>query len=118
MRSRVYRMIATAAIMLFSLPAVAQVIPPSDLPGRERFRFEPPAAPRSQPGGATISLPSTVAPPGAETVRLFLRDVVIEGSTVYRFDEFAPYYNGLVGHEITLADVYGIAQKITARYGS
>ena len=40
---------------------------PSELPGRERERFVDPPAPRAQPGGDTISLPSTVAPAGAET---------------------------------------------------
>src|SRR5262245_43167206 len=118
MVSRVCRMIAAAAIMAWSLPAVAQIIPGSELPGRERQRFEQPQLPRSQPRGTTITLPSTVAPPGAETVRLFLRDVIIEGSTVYKFDELSIYYHDLVGREITLADVYGIAQRITTRYGN
>jgi hemolysin activation/secretion protein len=111
------RIIATVAMLIASLPAVAQ-IPPSELPGRERERFEQPQPPRAQPAGPTITLPSTVAPAGAENVKLILRGVRIEGSTVYRFEELAPLYRDLVGREISLAAVYDIAQRITARYGN
>src|SRR3954464_15788740 len=111
------RIFAVAAMLVASLPAVAQ-IPGSELPGRERQRFETPQAPRAQPGGATITLPSTVAPEGADKVKLFLRGVRIEGSTVYSFEDLAALYQDLVGHEVTLAQVYEIAQRITARYGS
>jgi hemolysin activation/secretion protein len=104
-------------MLMASLPAVAQ-IPGSELPGRERQRFEEPQAPRARPGGATITLPSTVAPPGAEKVKLLLRGVRIEGSTVYRFEDLAALYQDFVGREVTLAQVYEIAQRITARYGN
>jgi hemolysin activation/secretion protein len=88
------------------------------LPGRERQRFETPQPPRAQPGGATITLPSTVAPEGADKVKLLLRGVRIEGSTVYSFEDLAVLYHDLVGREVTLAQVYEIAQRITARYGN
>jgi hemolysin activation/secretion protein len=112
------RMIAAAAMLIVSLPAVAQVIPPSELPGRERQRFEQPAAPRAQPGGSPITLPSTVAPPGAENIKVRLRGVRIEGATVYRDDELAAFYRDLVGHEVPLTAIYEIAQRITAHYGN
>jgi hemolysin activation/secretion protein len=111
------RIFAVAAMLVASLPAVAQ-IPGSELPGRERQRFETPQAPRAQPGGATITLPSTVAPEGAEKVKLLLRGVRVEGSTVYSFEDLAALYHDFVGHEVTLAQVYEIAQRITARYGN
>jgi hemolysin activation/secretion protein len=110
-------MIAAAAMLLASLPAVAQ-IPPSELPGRERDRFQDPTPPRAQPAGAAITLPSTVAPAGAESMNVVLRGVRIEGSTVYRFEELAPLYQDLVGHSVPLTAVYDIAARITARYGN
>jgi hemolysin activation/secretion protein len=110
-------MIAAAAMLLASLPAVAQ-IPPSELPGRERDRFQEPAPPRAQPAGAAITLPSTVAPAGAESMTVVLRGVRIEGATVYRFDELAPLYQDIVGRSVPLTAVYDIAARITARYGS
>jgi hemolysin activation/secretion protein len=112
------RMIAAAAILTVSLPAVAQVIPPSELPGRERQRFEQPTPPRAQPGGAPITLPSTVAPPGAENIKVRVRGVRIEGATVYRNNELEAFYRDLVGREVPLTAVYEIAQRITAHYGN
>ncbi len=117
---RLGRMIAAAAIVsFFSLPAIAQVIPPSELPGRARERFEDQLpATRAQPAGTTITLPSTVAPPGADKVRLFLRGVQVTGSTVYSAEQLKAIYHDQVDREVTLATVYDIAQRITSRYGS
>src|SRR5205085_1561808 len=105
------------AILCFPVVAAAQVIPPSAAPGRERERFVDPQAPRAQPGG-TISLPSTVAPSGAETFRLTIRRVVVTGASVYSEEDLAPLYADLVGPEVTLAAVYEIARRITAKYGA
>lgn len=117
------RMIAAMTIVmagvLFATAVMAQPVPaPSSQPGRERERFTTPPAPLSQPGGATISLPSTVAPKGAEHIKLHVRSVHITGVTVYRPEQLAPLYADLVGHEVTLAAVYELAQKITTKYGN
>ena len=98
--------------------AVAQVIPPSAQPGRERELFTQPPVPRAQPGGPAISLPSTVAPPGAEKVKLVIRSVRVVGSTIYSADELKSLYADLLGRETTLQTVYDIARRITAKYGS
>ena len=66
-----------------------------------------------QPGGPIITLPSTVAPPGAEKVIVLVRDVQVVGSTIYRADELAALYADLLGHQVTLAAVYEIAARIT-----
>ncbi len=98
--------------------AVAQVIPPSNLPGRERQLFTEPPAPLAQPGGEVMSLPSTVAPAGAANIAVFISAVEISGSTVYSADDLASLYQGLVGHEWSLQTVYDLAQRITAKYGN
>jgi hemolysin activation/secretion protein len=105
------------ALLLTTIAAFAQV-PPGELPGRERERFREPEAPRAQPGGPTITLPSTVAPAGAEKVTVTVRDVEVVGSTIYRAEELAALFADLVGHRVTLATVYEIAQRITTRYGN
>jgi hemolysin activation/secretion protein len=111
------RLIAAVALLCVALPAFAQ-IPGGALPGREREQFQQPPAPRAQPGGPVISLPSTVAPAGAESITLVLRDVTVEGATVYGRDQLAEFYRDLLGHPITLAAVYDIAKRITAKYGA
>lgn len=55
-------------------------------------------------------------PEGAENVRLTLKEITIEGSTVYSPKELSEYYSDLVGKEITLADIYIAAAKINQRY--
>jgi hemolysin activation/secretion protein len=107
------------ALALIGIPAVAnaQVIPPSDQPGRERERFVEPTAPRAQPRGPVIALPSTVAPAGAESITLTIRSVQVIGSTVYSAADFAPLYKDLLGKQVTLQAVYDLAQRMTAKYG-
>ena len=114
---------AAVATLSASLPAFAQVIPPSALPGsalpgreRQQFQEQPPA--RAQPGGPAIKLPSTVAPEGADRIVLVLRGVQIEGATIYRPEEMQTLYQDLVGHQVTLTAVYDIAQRLTAKYGN
>jgi hypothetical protein len=52
----------TMFVMGLASPAAAQIIPPSEQPGREQFRFQQPAVPRAQQRGALIQLPSTGVP--------------------------------------------------------
>jgi len=111
------RLVAAVALLCVAVPAFAQ-IPGSALPGREREQFQQPVAPRAQPGGPVISLPSTVAPAGAESITLVVRNVTVEGATVYSRDQLAELYRDLLGHPITLAAVYDIAKRITAKYGA
>ena len=96
---------------------VAQTIPLSEQPGRERERFQEQPAPKAKPAGPTIVLPSTVAPEGAAAMRLLLKGVEIGGATVYSPEQLAPLYADLIGHEVALASIYEIAQRITTKYG-
>jgi hemolysin activation/secretion protein len=111
------RLLAVLAFLFLPVVAVAQVIPPGAQPGRERERFTEPTAPRAQPG-TVITLPSTVAPAGAEGIRLTVSRVVITGATVYSEADLAPLYADLIGGEVTLAAVYDLARRITAKYGA
>jgi hemolysin activation/secretion protein len=107
-----------ALVLLASSQAAVAQIPASELPGRAREQFQQPRVPLSQPGAAVISLPSTVAPPGAENLKVLVRGVRITGGTIYSPEDLAPLYQDLVGHNVPLTAVYDIAQRITARYGS
>ncbi len=123
MPSGLCRVIAALALVVVATAAgtaaMAQpVIPPSVQPGREQQRFTEPPPPLSQPGGEAISLPSTVAPKGADRIKVLVRAVHIEGMTVFTQDQMAPLYADLVGHEVTLQAIYDLAQKITTRYGN
>jgi hemolysin activation/secretion protein len=110
-----------ALLLLLLLPALAaaQVIPPGAQPGREREQLAPPVTgPRAQPVGPTISLPSTVAPAGAESIMLSVSRIVVTGATVYGEQDFAPLYADLIGREVPLAAIYELARRITVKYGA
>ena len=108
-----------ALLLLISLqPALAQIIPSSELPGRAREQFEQPRVPLSQPGAAVVSLPSTVAPQGAEKLMVTVRGVRITGSTVYSAEDLEPLYRDIIGREVPVTAIYDVAQRITAKYGA
>ena len=106
------------ATLLIASGASAQIIPPSEQLGRERERFTQPPGPQAQPGPGAISLPSTVAPAGAATTAIIVRDVRITGSTIYNAQVFLPLYEALLGHTVTVQAVYDLARAITAKYGN
>ncbi|TQF27432.1 hypothetical protein UNPF46_30680 [Bradyrhizobium sp. UNPF46] len=105
-------------MLLFASSAIAQVIPQSEQLGRDRERFIQPAGPQAQPGTGAISLPSTVAPAGAASATIIVRDVRIIGSTIYTANDFSPLYQALLGNEVTVQAVYDLARAITAKYGN
>jgi hemolysin activation/secretion protein len=100
-----------------AIPPGAQIVPPSDQPGRERERFERPAVPLAQPGGAIITAPGIEAPPGAAQTFLVIRQIRVTGASVYTTAQFAELYADLVGQKVSLQQVYDLAGRITAKYG-
>ncbi len=100
------------------VPPGAQIVPPSDQPGRERERFERPPVPLAQPGGPTIAVPGIEAPAGAAETMLVVRQIRVEGATVYTSAQLAELYADLIGHKVTLQAVYDAAGRITAKYGA
>ena len=103
---------------LLPVSAAAEPSLGSVAPGRERERFVDPPAPRAQPGGPVITLPSTAAPAGAEGIELTISRIVVTGATVYSEADLAPLYADMLGGETTLAAVYDLARRITAKYGA
>jgi hemolysin activation/secretion protein len=118
MPAGVCRIIAALAMVMASTVAMAQIVPPGEQPGRLRERFDQPQAPLSEPGGPAISLPSTVAPAGADRTFIVVRSVRVTGITVYTQEDLAPLYADLVGHKVTLQAIYDLAQRITTKYGN
>ena len=115
-------------IALLSLPlgltaTSAMAAPPSVLPGsadidrvdplRDSLPSEKLAIP---PPAETGLLPMSNPPAGAEKIKLVLRDVKIEGATVYDQSTLNATYAELLDREITLNQVWDIAARITALY--
>lgn len=118
-RGRIAKQLAiVSAALLVSSGAIAQIIPQSERLGRERERFTQPSAPQAQPGPGAISLPSTVAPAGAASTAIIVRDVRITGSTIYSAQDLLPLYQTLLGNKVTVQAVYDLARAVTAKYGN
>ena len=97
--------------------ALAQTVPSSVLPGREREIFAPPQTPVSRPANPFLQLPDTMAPETAAGIRLRIKRIEIVGSTVYGEGQFAPLYADLIGREVAASAIYALAARISARYG-
>lgn len=97
--------------------ASAQLIPSSEQPGRERFRFTDPEPPLTRLTDPFIVVPSSTSPENAARIRFRLQRVEVEGSTVYGKAELNALFEGLIGREITAADAYAAATAIGTKYG-
>lgn len=113
-------MLAALACALVSGRASAQSssVPSSADPALVPRQVQPePEAP--PPQGPIIERPREViqAPPGADRIRFVLGKVEIDGATVYTPEQLRPFYEKFLGTEISLLQVYGIAEAIGAKYG-
>lgn len=100
--------------------AVAQPVPaqlPSGAePGRELPR---PVMPQSSTAVPQITVPQGSAaevPPGARDLRFTLKDLRIEGATAFPPESLQPLYAGLIGREVSVAEVFEAANAIELRY--
>lgn len=79
-----------------------------DLPPTERPRQAPElSVPQSAP---------TRAPAGAEQIRFVLNDIELDGVTAYPPDALRSFYADLIGREVSLSDIYRVADEIQRKY--
>jgi hemolysin activation/secretion protein len=91
-------------------------LPGTVLPGQIERQFEKLPEPRAKP--AEIRVPDTrqKPPPNADAVRFVLNRLTIDGVTVYPADTVRAAYERFLGKEVTLAEIYRIADTLTTRY--
>ena len=96
--------------------AVAQTIPPSVQPGaiERQLKEQPQALPS---GKIQIPAPeSLAAPANASDIHVRLTAIDVVGARALSSAELAPAYQGLIGRDATIADLYAAANAITAKY--
>lgn len=96
--------------------AIAQTVPGTVLPGQIERQFQVPPTPRAKPFEAPAAAPQQAAPENAAEIRFVLNGVAIEGATIYPESVLRGFYEPYLGREVSLADVYAIANALTARY--
>lgn len=86
-------------------------------PSRATQEFQrPDLTPRVEPN-IQVSQPQAVgAPAGADKITFTLRNITVEGNTVYSSDEIRSVYAGQVGATQSLLTVYEIANRLTLKY--
>ncbi len=109
---------AIVALCLVTTAAYAVQIPNSVQPSRIQKQIAPRSTPQlTVPSISGAKRPARiVAPRGAKKYKFKLRSVRIEGMTVYKDASIRPLYAGEIGKTVTLAYVYGLAEKLTANY--
>ncbi|PWR25059.1 ShlB/FhaC/HecB family hemolysin secretion/activation protein [Zavarzinia aquatilis] len=109
--------LATAALLLHAMPAAAQSLPSAARPAVAPEALTPPAP--AAPGGLDlVTAPAGQPPTGAESVKLTLSALAVDGSTVYDAETLSAFYAGKIGTEVSLADIFAIAAAIEAAYRS
>jgi hemolysin activation/secretion protein len=110
--------VALGAVTGLGGAAHAQQLPGSVTPGQIERQFQTLPEPRAtEEPIVTPGLEPEKPPSGAENVHFTLSGIVVEGSTVFTQADFAPLYQPLLGKDVTLAQIYGVAAAITAKYG-
>ena len=75
------------------------------------------AAPQSAPPSDTTSTPlKSAVPAGTDTVFFVLKDITIEGSTIYDQRELKPIYQHDMGKKIPVSKLYTYVDAINNRY--
>jgi len=106
--------------VIFPTPAAAQT-GEFRLPRSTEPELRPPQLAPEKPArpGPQIKTPESApiqAPPGAEDVRFVLSDLEFQGVTVYPLVTTVRMYQDKVGKEVSLADIFAIADKLQRLY--
>ena len=115
---KIFRLIGvTAVLLLLGSGAEAQTVPSSAEPSRVGGQIAPMASAPAPGGGPAVSAPGAApAPAGAEKITLKLQRLIIEDMTAYQLSDVEPLHKDMIGKTVTLADVFGVASALTAKY--
>ncbi|WP_338767263.1 ShlB/FhaC/HecB family hemolysin secretion/activation protein [Massilia sp. METH4] len=96
----------------------AQTVPPAVLPGRieQDIKKEPVPTTRNESIQIDRSRFPEQMPAGAQETRLVLSGIALSGNSVLTSAQLQPLWAPLVGREVTLADVFQVAARISAAY--
>ncbi len=109
------RVLVVLASAGFFQAAFAQSLPPIEGPGREQQQFREAPAPKAQTS-PLIAIPSTMPAGQAAKIKLVLKRIEVEGSTVYKTSDLEPLWAGLTGKQLSVADIYALRDRIRQKY--
>lgn len=117
-------LVSLSAVLLSSAgisSVMAQQVPTSVDPANLEKRFESQPAPMP---GSRLDAPAQMPAPRMSKEaqeqlakkRFVLKQVIVEGATVYPKEKLQSTYAGLIGKEISLLEAQAVAQRITSMY--
>ena len=120
MRARA-ALIGACLCMAFSSGALAQrvQIPSTAEPGAVERSIPLQQIPESSGQDLRVpAAPPTKAPSGAASILFTVNEIQIDGATALSPEQLAETYGDLVGTRISLSELYGVANAITAKYAA
>lgn len=96
--------------------AQAQPLPGTVQPGQIERQFQPLPEPRVQPSEVVVPAPAQAAPANAAEIKFALSAVLVEGVSVYPEQALRPFYEAHLNRQVSLADIYAVANALTAKY--
>lgn len=110
-----YALWSATILSVTTAPVLAQ---PTSVNPRliEKQRIETPMAPKASQAPVATPAQDVQAPADADAVHFTLKEVSVQGSTVYSNEELAAASAKFIGQKVALSDIYSIARAITAKY--
>lgn len=108
------------ALALWVFAALALVLSgfatAQETPGQIEKRFQPPICPKSRMEPPALTTAERLPLQQAEALTFDLAGVMISGTTIYPASDFLPLYKEYLTKAVSLADIYRLADAITAKY--
>ena len=101
------------------IEALAQTSPSKVEPGQLEKSLSAPdkvGEPKLAPKPAQTEIPKSITPGGAEAITFVLKGLSVEGSGVYKSGVLSGLAKEKFGNQVSVADIFRIADKMTARY--
>lgn len=108
--------LAFAALPAAPSHAQSTPLPGAVQPGQIERQFEPRAQPRATPPPIEVPAAGQDLPAQAHSVRVQVREVEVDGLSVYPAAALREHFAPVVGREVALAEIYALAQTLTARF--
>ena len=111
--------IAGSILLTVHVPLAKSQTPPQQRLAPAEPQSKPPVQPPLvpvEPPQIEMPRPPEAAPANADQIKFVLRDVIIEGATIYSTEQLREFYASLVNTEVTLARLFEIAKQIQQKY--
>lgn len=103
-----------AASFVVSANAASVNLPGAVQPGHDRPLPQPEISPEFD---FSVEAPHrSPVPRAVDEIRFKLSDIRVKGSTIFDADHFRPLFRSLIGHDISLGDIFNVADGIEKEY--